>query len=81
MLDEGIYTLLDASLSSLRRQLPRNSQPGYEICDNNRLLFLELDLFFVKVNITPVFLGNLLLTLLGFRVYVHCLKLSTPTWS
>jgi hypothetical protein len=50
MLDEGIYTLLDTSLSGPKRQLPQANQPGYQICENNRLLFIELELFFVKVN-------------------------------
>ena len=41
-------------MSSLRKQFPRNGEVPHEISEKNKLLFLDLNLFFVKVFITRV---------------------------
>jgi len=43
------YSLANQNLAGLRNSFPENGEPFYEVIDKCKLLFLELDLFFVKV--------------------------------
>jgi hypothetical protein len=44
------YSLAHPSLLSLRRKFPDNGEPSYKIIDKSKALFLDLDLFFIKVS-------------------------------
>lgn len=48
--NDGLYSLYSPPLSSLRKQLPSNNEPGYILVEKNKHLFLDLNLFFVKVS-------------------------------
>lgn len=45
----GIFLLLDGSLSCLRQQLPIDTESMDEVIEKNKKQFLDLDLFLVKV--------------------------------
>ncbi|CCU75660.1 ankyrin repeat protein [Blumeria hordei DH14] len=55
----GLFLLLDGGLPRLRKQLPRDSRPMYQVIERAKSQFLDLDLFFVKVsefmNVVPEF--------------------------
>jgi hypothetical protein len=44
------YSLSHPSLLSLRRKFPDNGEPSYKIIEKCKALFLDLDLFFIKVS-------------------------------
>lgn len=48
-----MYSMYDPSLTYLRKQLPEklpdNGQPAFKVIEASKGLFLNLDLFFVKV--------------------------------
>lgn len=48
--ENGWILLANGGLPVLRKQLPRNGQSSAEISDQNRALFVDLELFFVKVS-------------------------------
>lgn len=48
--ESPIYSLTHPALIHLRRQLSGNEEPGYKIVERNKLLFLDLDLFLIKVS-------------------------------
>ncbi|KAH6681805.1 hypothetical protein B0J14DRAFT_223353 [Halenospora varia] len=46
----GNFTLREPKLAGFRKQLVKNEESIHQLIDTNRSLFLELDLFFVKVS-------------------------------
>jgi len=46
----GFTRSITLPLSNLRKQFPSNNESGHSIIENNKKLFLDLDLFFVKVS-------------------------------
>jgi hypothetical protein len=48
--ENPIYSLAHPSLLSLRRKFPDNGEPSYKIIEKCKALFLDLDLFFIKVS-------------------------------
>jgi hypothetical protein len=48
--ESPIYSLTHPSLLSLRRKFSDNGEPGYKIVERNKALFLDLDLFLIKVS-------------------------------
>lgn len=48
--ENPIYSLAHPSLVSLRRKFPDNGEPSYKIIEKCKALFLDLDLFFIKVS-------------------------------
>jgi hypothetical protein len=47
-IENGMYSLRHPNLANLRKQFDEG-EPAYKIVEQCKLLFLELDLFFIKV--------------------------------
>ncbi|RKF60134.1 putative ankyrin repeat protein [Erysiphe neolycopersici] len=73
----GIFLLLDGSLSCLRQQLPIDTQPMHEVIEKNKKKFLELDLFLVKVTEFMYIVPNFP-HLRGIKMAVIYRELRTP---
>ncbi|POS86550.1 hypothetical protein EPUL_003264 [Erysiphe pulchra] len=73
----GIFLLLDGSLSCLRQQLPIDTQPMHEVIEKNKKQFLELDLFLVKVTEFMYIVPNFP-HLRGIKMAVLYRELRTP---
>lgn len=73
----GIFLLLDGSLSCLRQQLPSDTQPMHEVIEKNKKQFLELDLFLVKVTEFMYIVPNFP-HLRGIKMAVLYRELRTP---
>ena len=48
--ENPLYSLAHPSLLSLRRKFPDNGEPSYKIIEKCKALFLDLELFFIKVS-------------------------------
>ena len=76
----GDFTLREPRLAAFARTFPSNGEPPHMIVEENKTLFLGLDLFFVKVItiLTALSINSKMCT--GLRVYVHSTELSTSSW-
>jgi hypothetical protein len=56
-IENGMYSLYDPNLTCLRKrlpeQLPEHGRPAWKVIEACKTLFLDLDLFFVKVCTAP----------------------------
>ncbi|KAF4632386.1 hypothetical protein G7Y89_g5733 [Cudoniella acicularis] len=72
----GIFTLREPNLAGLRKQVPKPEESVYQMMDRNKNLFLELDVFFVKVSEFMFIVPNFP-HLRGIEMHVHYRELDT----
>jgi hypothetical protein len=87
--ENPFYSVTDTKLAPLRRQLPDNKEKGRKLVEQNKALFLDLDLFFVKVSdfmfvleTTPAHLKGLELVVKyrELKKYPHSFPVEPEKW-